>query len=157
MPYSCCMAIKIIADNRKARFNYEIIETMEAGVCLQGSEVKSLREGLVNLKDSYVATVGEELFLQNAYIPEYKASSYNNHTPERKRKLLLHRKEIVKVHRAITEKGLTCVPTKLYWKRGRVKLEIALARGKKQHDKRESIKQKDIARDLRKQMRRSSR
>ena len=118
------MSIKIIADNKKARFDYEIVETYEAGLSLMGSEVKSLRDGSIRLKDSFVAIVGDELFLQNAHISIYQASSYNNHEPERKRKLLLHRYEIDKIERAMNEKGLTCVPTKIYWKNGRAKLEI---------------------------------
>lgn len=143
--------MKIIHDNKKARFDYEILETFEAGLALQGSEVKSLREGQVNLKDSYIVAQNGELFLQNAHISVYKASSYNNHAPERNRKLLLHREEIDKIGRSLREKGLTCVATKIYWKNGRAKVEIALARGKKKHDKRESIKEKDLNREMRRQ------
>ncbi len=149
------MSIKIIADNKKARFDYELLDKFEAGLSLQGSEVKSLRSGSIRLKDAFVAIYGDELFLQNSHISIYKASSYNNHEPERRRKLLLHREEIDKIQRAMNEKGLTCVPTKIYWKKGRAKLEIALAKGKKKHDKRESIKTRDVNRDLRKQMKKS--
>ncbi len=149
------MSIRIIADNRKARFDYEILETFEAGMALTGSEVKSIRNKQVQLKDSYVSFIGDEAFLQNAHISEYKASSYNNHAPERLRKLLLHRRELEKIYGALREKGLSCVPLKIYFKNGRIKLEIALAKGKKQHDKRESIKRKDATRELKQQMKHS--
>lgn len=142
------MSIKIIADNKKARFDYEIIEKFEAGLVLTGSEVKSLREGAVNLKDSYVVFRNGEAFLQNAHISEYRASSYNNHTPERLRKLLLHRTEIDKIMGRVQERSLSCVPLKIYFKQGRVKVELGLGRGKKQHDKRESLKQKASDREL---------
>ncbi len=142
------MSIKIITDNKKARFDYEIIEKFEAGLVLTGSEVKSLREGAVNLKDSYVSFRDGEAFLQNAHISEYRASSYNNHTPERLRKLLLHREELNKIMGKVREKSLTCVPLKLYFKGGRVKVELALGRGKKKHDKRDSLKKKDSDREL---------
>lgn len=142
------LAIKIVADNKKARHDYSIEDTFEAGIELRGSEVKSIRKGDVNLKDSYVAFVGREAFLQNAHISEYRASSYMNHIPERRRKLLLNRTELDKIARAIEEKGLTCVPLKVYLKGGWVKLEIAIVRGKKAHDKRESIKGRDASREL---------
>lgn len=142
------MGIKIISDNKKAWFNFEIIEKFEAGLVLTGSEVKSIREGAINLKDSYVSFRNGEAFLQNAHISEYKASSYNNHEPERLRKLLLHRDEINKIMGRVQEKSLSCVPLKLYFKGGRIKVEIGLGRGKKQHDKRQSIKDKDSAREL---------
>lgn len=140
--------MKIIHDNKQARFDYEIMESFEAGLVLTGSEVKSLREGQVNLKDSYVVVMNGELYLQNAHISVYKASSYNNHHPERQRKLLLHREEIKQIERAMAERGLTCVATKLYWKNGKAKAEIALARGKKRHDKRETSKSKDVQRQI---------
>ena len=142
------MSILIIQENKKARFDYEIMETFEAGLVLTGSEVKSLRDRSVQLKDSYVTFKGNEAFLQNAHISEYKASSYNNHTPERLRKLLLNRSELQEIYDAIREKGYTCVPLKIYFKAGRAKLEIALVRGKKLHDKRESIKKKDVQREI---------
>lgn len=142
--------ILVISENRKARFDYEIIDTYEAGLVLTGSEVKSIRNKQVQLKDSYVSFIGEEAFLQNAHISEYKASSYNNHAPERLRKLLLHRLELNKIYGALREKGLSCIPLKIYFKNGRIKLEIALAKGKKSHDKRESIKRKDANRELKK-------
>jgi SsrA-binding protein len=142
------MGIKIIADNKKARFDYEIIDKFEAGLVLTGSEVKSLRDGAVNLKDSYVSFRNGEAFLQNAHISVYKASSINNHEPERLRKLLLHREEINRLMGKVQEKNLSCVPLKIYFKQGRVKVEIGLGRGKKKHDKRQSIKKKESDREL---------
>ncbi|MCB0383992.1 MAG: SsrA-binding protein SmpB [Bdellovibrionales bacterium] len=147
--------IKLIADNRKARFDFEIMDTYEAGIALMGSEVKSLRAGHCTLKDAYVSFRNHEAFLQNAHIPIYKPSSYNNHEPERLRKLLLHDYELNKIAAAIQEKGLSCVPLKVYFKKGRVKVEIGLGRGKKKHDKRDSIKKRDVNRELQKTMRRS--
>lgn len=114
---------------------------------LTGSEVKSIRGGSVNLKDSFVSFRGDEAYLQNAHISVYKASSYNNHEPERVRKLLLNRNELNKIFGKIRERGLSCVPLKMYFKNGRVKVEIALCKGKKQHDKRDAIKKKDLDRE----------
>ncbi len=151
------MGILIISDNKKARFDYQIIETFEAGMVLTGSEVKSLRGNQVQLKDSYVSFVGSEAFLQNAHIAEYKNSSYNNHTPERLRKLLLNRNEINEIYGALRERGLTCVPLKIYFKDGRVKLEIALVKAKKQHDKRDAIKKRDVSMEMKKSLQRSRR
>ncbi|MCO5114127.1 MAG: SsrA-binding protein SmpB [Bdellovibrionaceae bacterium] len=144
------MSIKIISDNKKARFDYQIIETYEAGLVLTGSEVKSIRAGQVSLKESFISFKGHEAFLQKAHIQVYQASSYNNHEPERLRKLLLHREELDKIRGRVVEKGLTAVPTKMYFKNGRIKLEIGLGRGKKTHDKRQSIKERDIKKQLRK-------
>lgn len=149
------MSILIIQENKKARFDYEIVETYEAGLVLTGSEVKSVRAGSVQLKDSYISFKGSEAFLQNAHISEYKASSYNNHAPERHRKLLLNRNELEKIFAAIREKGLTCVPLKIYFKKGRAKIEIALAKGKKSHDKRQAIKTRDVKAELQKTLRKS--
>lgn len=140
--------VKLIADNRKARFDYTVDETFEAGLVLVGSEVKSLRKGDVNLKDSYVAFKNGEAYLQNAHISVYKASSYMNHEPERARKLLLGKNELQKLARAVDERGMTCVALKLYFKGGWAKAEIALVRGKKSADKRESIKSRDVDREL---------
>ncbi len=151
------MSILIIADNRKARFDYEIIETFEAGLVLTGSEVKSIRAKQVQLKDSYVSFVQDEAFLQNAHISEYQASSYNNHTPERMRKLLLHRLEIDKIFSALRERGLTCVPLKMFFKNGYVKVDIALVKGRKTHDKREAIKKRDVNLEMKKSLQRSRR
>ncbi len=147
------MSIKIIVENKKARFDYTIEETLEAGLSLMGSEVKSIREGAVNLKDSYIAFINGEAFLQNAHISVYKASSYNNHEPERLRKLLIHKIELEKFERAVHEKGYSCVPLKMYFKEGRIKLEIALAKGKKHGDKREAIKERDTKREIAKELR----
>lgn len=151
------MGIQIISENKKARFDYHVVETFEAGLVLTGSEVKSCRERQVQLKDSYVSFIGSEAFLQNAHIAEYKNSSYNNHVPERLRKLLLNRREIDEIYGALREKGLTCVPLKVYFKEGRVKIEIALVKGKKQHDKREAIKKRDVSMELKKSLQRGRR
>ena len=149
------MGIKIITENRKARFDYLIVETFEAGIVLQGSEVKSLRNGACQLKDSYVSFAGNEAFLQKAHISEYKHSSYNNHEPERKRKLLLHRKEIDRLYGVMREKGYSCVPLKLYFKKGMVKVELALAKGKTKGDKRNTIKKREASREISAGLRRS--
>lgn len=149
------MSIKIINDNKKARFDFEIIETFEAGLVLTGSEVKSLRQNQCTLKDSYVAFRGHEAYLQNAHIPIYLASSYNNHEPERPRKLLLNVNELEKINTAITEKSLTCVTLKMYWKKGIAKVEIGIARGKKKGDKRQAIKGREADREIARSLRRS--
>ncbi|MBV2167724.1 MAG: SsrA-binding protein SmpB [Bdellovibrio sp.] len=149
------MSILIVQENKKARFDYTIVETYEAGLVLTGSEVKSLRNKDVQLKDSYISFRGDEAFLQNAHIAEYKASSYNNHVPERLRKLLLNRKELEEIYGALREKGYSCVPLKIYFKNGRAKLEIALVKGKKTHDKREAIKKRDVSDQIRSSLRRS--
>lgn len=143
------MSILIIQENRQVRHDYHVVETFEAGLVLMGSEVKSIRAKSIQLKDSYVAFKGNEAFLQNVHIGEYKASSYNNHHPERLRKLLMNRKELDQIYGSLREKGLTCVPTKIYFKKGRVKVEVALVKGKKLHDKRESIKKRDVDNQLR--------
>jgi SsrA-binding protein len=150
-------AIKPIVENKKARFDYAIDDTFEAGLVLRGSEVKSLRNGQAQLKDSYVAFSNGEAWLQNAHVSEYRASSYLNHVPERKRKLLLHREELRKIERAIQEKGYTCVPLRLYFKKGRVKAEIGLAKGKKHADKRVALKERDAKRELAQTMKKSRR
>ena len=141
--------ILIIQDNKSVRHDYHILETFEAGLVLTGSEVKSIRARSIQLKDSYISFKGHEAFLQNAHIAEYKSSSYNNHHPERLRKILLHKSELEQIYAALREKGLTCVASKVYFKKGRVKLEIALVKGKKLHDKREAIKKRDIDNQLR--------
>lgn len=147
--------ILLIQENKKARFDFTVVETFEAGMVLMGSEVKALRAKDVQLKDSYIVFQGDEAFLQNAHIAEYKASSYNNHTPERRRKLLLNRKELDEIYGALREKGYSCVPLKIYFKNGRAKLEIALVKGKKTHDKREAIKKRDVSDQIRSTLRRS--
>lgn len=148
------MSIKIITENKKAWFDFEIIEKFEAGMVLLGSEVKSLRNGQCNLKDSYVSFRGNEAYLQNAHISVYQAASYNGHEPERIRKLLLNQSELAKIFAATTEKGLTCVPLKMYFKKGKAKVEIALARGKKKGDKRQAVKSRDADREIQRAMRR---
>lgn len=142
------MSIKIIAENRKARFNYIIGETFEAGIALTGSEVKSLRAASCQLQDSFVGFQGGVCVLYRAHISLYKYSSYNNHEPERIRKLLLKKNEIAKIQASIEEKGMSCVPLKFYFKKGFVKVEIALAKGKNKGDKRETSKKRDANREI---------
>jgi len=136
--------LKVVAVNRKARRNYLIEDTIEAGLVLQGSEVKSLREGQANIAESYASTEGDELFLINAYIPEYQQASRDNHEPRQMRKLLLHRREMDKLSAAVDREGMTLIPLRLYFnERGIAKLELALGRGKKLHDKRETERKRD--------------
>ena len=142
------MGIKTVATNRKAFHNYHIGEKIEAGIALTGSEIKSIRGGRVSLGDAYVRPEGGELWLVNAHIARYEASSYLSHEPKRPRKLLLHRKEINKLTSQVAEKGLTLVATRLYLKGSIAKVEIALAKGKKLYDKRESISRRDMDREL---------
>ena len=142
------MAIKTVATNRKAYHNYYIGDSIEAGIALTGSEIKSIRSGRVNLGDAYVRPEGRELWLLNVHIARYEASSYLSHEPTRPRKLLLHRKEIVNLTSKIAEKGLTLVPVKLYIKDSLAKVEIALAKGKKLYDKRESITRRELDREV---------
>lgn len=149
------MGIKIVTENKKARFDYHIVETLEAGLVLQGSEVKSLRAGQCQLKDSYVAFVGDEAFLQSAHISEYKYSSYNNHDPQRRRKLLLHRGELGRLYGLMREKGYSCVPLKIYFKAGKAKIEVALVKGKQKGDKRESVKKREANREMAKTLKKS--
>ena len=143
------MAGKLIAENRRARFDYFLEETFEAGIALTGSEVKSLRNGKANIAESYAAVEGDEIMLINADIPPYKqAGPYFNHEPRRHRKLLLKRKQIDKLIGAVQREGRTIIPTKLYWNdKGLAKLEISLAKGKKEHDKRETTAARDWQRD----------
>ena len=139
---------KIIAQNRKARHDYEILETYEAGIALRGTEVKSLRDGRANLKDSYAAMRNGEVWLYGVHISPYSHGNINNHDPERDRKLLLHRREIRRLIGKTKETGLTLVPLQLYFDHGKVKVELALAKGKKQYDKRESIAKRDAEREM---------
>jgi SsrA-binding protein len=140
--------LKIVADNRKARFNYAIGEVLEAGIALTGTEVKSLRDGKAAIAESYAAPRDGELWLYNANIPEYLQANRFNHAPKRPRKLLLHRRQINKLVGAVEREGMTLVPLKLYFnEHGRAKVEIALARGKKLHDKRESERKRSWERD----------
>jgi SsrA-binding protein len=139
---------KIVAENRKARFNYEIGEVFEAGIALSGTEVKSLRGGKATIAESYADTRDGEIWLINANIPEYLQANRYNHLPKRPRKLLLHRRQINKLAGAIEREGMTLVPLKLYFNdKGRAKIEIALARGKKLHDKRETEKKRSWQRE----------
>jgi len=142
------VAIKTVATNRKAYHNYYIHDSLEAGIILTGSEIKSIRAGRVNLRDAYVRPEGGELWLLNAHIARYDASSYLSHEPTRPRKLLLHSKQIGNLIRSVKEKGLTLVPLKLYIKGSLAKVEIALAKGKKLHDKRESIARREVEREI---------
>ena len=137
-----------IAVNRRARHEFLIEETFEAGIALLGSEVKALREGKANLKDSYGRIEGDEVWLWNAHISPYGPASQFGHEPTRTRKLLLHREEIARLTGKVKERGLTLVPLRLYFKRGRAKLELALARGKKQHDKRDAIREREVKREM---------
>ena len=148
--------LKIISNNRKARFNYFFNEFFEAGIVLFSSEVKSLRNGKANISESYAFDDKGEMFLVNSHIPSYKESSYNNHDPRRNRKLLLKRKEINKLIGRVNREGFTLVPTKMYFKKGKAKIEIAVAKGKKQYDKRQSKKTKDWNRDKARYVRKSS-
>lgn len=139
---------KLICENRKARFDYELQDKMEAGLVLTGSEVKSLRQGKANLTDAYADIKNGELFLLQAHIEPYEKGGYANHEPKRPRKLLLHKNEIKKLIGTLQTKGLTLVPLKLYFKNGRVKAALALGAGKKTIDKRNTIKDRDVKRDL---------
>ena len=140
--------LRVVADNRKARFNYFIDETMEAGVALTGTEVKSLRQGKATIGESYADARGGELWLINSNIPEYLQANRFNHAPKRPRKLLLHKRQINKLIGAVEREGMTLVPLKLYFnERGRAKLLLAVAKGKKLHDKRESEKKRDWGRE----------
>ena len=144
---------KIVTDNRKARYLYEILETYEAGIQLTGTEVKSIREGKVNLQDGYALIRDGEAWLLNAHISPYRGSGqYFNHEPRRTRKLLLHRQEIRKLIGRVEQQGLTLVPLKMYLKRGLVKVSIALGKGKKLHDKREDLKRRQDQRDIQRAM-----
>lgn len=147
--------MKIIAKNKKAFFNYEILGSYEAGISLLGSEVKSIREGKISLKESYAEIKGGEVFLVNCHISPYEAANRFNHEPMRKRKLLLHRQEIKRLTGKIKEKGLTLIPTKVMINdKGKVKVEVSLARGKRIYQKREAIKEKDREREMRAELKR---
>ncbi len=145
---------KLIAENRRARYDYFIEETLEAGLSLTGSEVKSLRLGRANVAESYAAVEGRELILVNAYIPEYAAASRFNHEPRRPRKLLMHRRQIDRLLGSVNREGRTLIPMRLYWNdKGLAKLELAVAKGKKTHDKREAEADRDWQRDKARLMR----
>jgi len=156
MNYKANRSLKIISNNRKARFNYFFQEFYEAGISLKGSEVKSLRDGKANISESYAYDNNGEIYLVNSHIPAYKESSYNNHNPKRNRKLLLNKREINKLIGKINIEGLTLIPTKLYFKKGKAKVEIAVAKGKKQYDKRQTKKKMDWNREKARFFRRTS-
>ena len=137
-----------IASNRRARHEYEILDTLEAGIALRGPEVKSLRTGRANLSDSYATLRGGEVFLRNLHISPYQEAGRENLEPTRERKLLLHRHEIHRLRSKVSEKGLTLIPLALYWKDGRAKVELAVARGKRRYDKREAIRRREQDREV---------
>lgn len=142
--------MKVIAQNKKAYHEYFILDTFEAGIELQGTEIKSIRKGQTNLKDSFIRIKNHEAYVENMHIAPYEQGNIFNHEPRRTRKLLLHKKEIAKLEKQVKENGLTIVPTKLYFKTSKAKLEIALVKGKKLYDKREDLKAKDAKRDIEK-------
>jgi SsrA-binding protein len=139
---------KLITSNRRARHDYHILETFEAGLVLTGTEVKSLRQGKASLQEAYARIDGDEMFLIGAHIPEYAQGNRANHVPTRPRKLLLHRREIERLRGKTQEKGLTVVPLRLYWKRGMCKLLIGLARGKREYDRREDVAKREAQREM---------
>jgi len=144
---------KLITDNRKARFNYEILEDIECGIVLQGTEMKPLRAGKASLSDAYAKIINGELFLMQMHIPKYENGTYNNHDENRKRKLLVHKRELERLERKLEEKHLTAVPLKVYFNsKGFVKILIGIGRGKKNYDKRDSIKKRDTERDMKRLM-----
>ncbi len=148
--------LKIICLNRKASFNYFFEDLLEAGIVLKGSEIKSIREGKINIADSYAVEKDGELILINSHIASYKQASYSNHNPTDERKLLLNKREINKLIGKMQRDGLTIVPTKMYFKKGKAKIELAVAKGKKLHDKRASKKDRDWNRDKSRYFRKSS-
>ncbi len=145
---------KIITNNRKAYFEYDILETLEAGIVLKGTEVKSIRQGSFSLSESYIIVKNGELFLIGAHIAPYAEANQFNHDPLRDKKLLAHRSQIRKLEIAVQQKGMTLVPTKAYFVRGKVKLEIAIAHGKKIHDKRQAIREREVERDIERRIKR---
>jgi len=148
--------MRLVAKNKKAFFNYEILESFEAGVALLGSEVKSIREGRISLKESYAEIKEGEVFLVNCHISPYEAANRFNHDPTRNRKLLLHRREIKRLTGKIREKGLTLIPTKVMINdNGKVKIEIALGKGKRVYEKRETIRQRDLDREARAELKKA--
>lgn len=141
------MGKKILASNRKAKFEYFLLESFEAGISLKGSEIKSIRAGQVSIAEAYIQVDGQEAWLMNAHVAPYDPASRENHEPKRKRRLLLHKKEILEIWQAVRSKGLTVVPTEIYLRDGRAKVNISLAKGKKLYDKRQEIAKKDYQRD----------
>lgn len=151
------MGIEVVARNRKARFNYFIIETLEAGISLVGSEIKSIRNSAISIEEAYIRTDGKQAFLVNAHIAPYIEANRFNHEPTRERRLLLHKKEILMMYNEIKQKGMTIVPLQVYLKDGLAKLEIGIAKGKKLYDKREDIAKRDEERERARDRRRSER
>ncbi len=147
------MSIKVVATNRKAKFEYFLLETYEAGLVLQGSEIKSIRAGRISLAEAYVRTDGQEAWLVDAHIAPYEQASINNHDPKRPRKLLLHKSEIRDLWDSVRQKGVTIIPLRVFLKDGRAKVEIALAKGKKLYDKRSAIAKRDTEREIERQFR----
>ena len=147
------MDIKVVATNRKARFEYFILEEFEAGLSLQGSEIKSIRAGQISLAEAYIRVDGKNAWLVEAHVAPYEQANRNNHDPKRPRRLLLHKKEIKKLWDAIRQKGVTIIPTRVHLKGGRAKLEIAIARGKKLYDKRAAIAKRETDREIERQIR----
>jgi SsrA-binding protein len=145
--------IKVVSTNRKAKFEYFLVETFEAGIALQGSEIKSIRAGQISLTEAFVQIDGKEAWLMGAHISPYEPANRFNHEPVRPRRLLLHKREIRQLWDEVRQKGMTIIPTRVYLKDGRAKVEIALARGKKSYDKRESIAKRDRERDSAREMR----
>jgi SsrA-binding protein len=141
--------VRPIADNRKAFHDYHILETFEAGIALLGTEVKGIREGQANLRDSFARVEAGEVWLYNVHINPYSHRGYVDHDPKRKRRLLLHKYEIRKLIGKTVEKGLTLIPTKMYFKNGKIKVQIALGRGKQDHDKRETLRRREVDRETR--------
>ena len=149
--------MKMVAENRKARHEYEIMDRMEAGLVLLGTEVKAARQGRVNLKDSYVSTRGGELYLVQCHISPYTHSYYDNHDPLRERKLLMHKQEIRRLIGKITERGLTLIPLRIYFRKGVLKVELGLGRGKKAHDRRAAVRDRELKRDVEAQLKERNR
>ncbi len=147
------MKIKVVSTNRKAKFEYFLEETFEAGISLKGSEIKSIRAGHISIKEAYIRVSENEAWLMEAHVAPYAEANRFNHEPRRARQLLLHKKQIKKMRTAVQKKGLTIIPTKVYLKGGRAKVEIALARGKKLHDKRHALKKKQTDREMKREMR----
>lgn len=141
-------SVKIIAQNKKARFDYFVEEKYECGIELEGTEVKSVKNGNLSFPDSFAEIINSEVWMRNFHISEYKFSSVFNHDPDRKKKLLLHKEEIKRLQRKIDEKGFTLIPLDVYLKKGRVKITLGVCKGKKQFDKRETIKQRDLDREM---------
>jgi SsrA-binding protein len=140
--------VKLVARNKKARFNYEIVDRMEAGLALKGTEVKSLRMGKANLTDAYGKLKNGEAWLMSCHISPYPYAYYDNHEPERPRKLLLHKRQIRKLTGKVNEQGMSLIPLAIYFKRGKAKVELALARGKRKYDKRQALKKRDQEREV---------